>query len=248
MLLLGTTDTPYEGEPADVTATEAASIGSSARRLWPWTQAAPARRSVLSTYAGLRVLPCSDGSTVDARRETAIPFGEGRHAHSRRRQAHDIPEDRTRGASPHVGGARVLPCRPSARSASGRNGRRQRGRSAYHRLGTGAAGRGASRRTSTAQGRTVSSASRPNGSFSSGCTPMRPTSPLRPYSPHGGMGDDCRRRHSAPDIPGCSRSRRPSARGGCRGAPRAGGRGLCRPLRGCVRLTTADQTDIHHPA
>ena len=35
------------------------------------------RDRVLSTYAGLRVLAASDGSTVDARRETAILVGRG---------------------------------------------------------------------------------------------------------------------------------------------------------------------------
>ncbi len=76
-LLLGTTDTPYEGDPADVTATPedvdtvlaeaAVAVDASALR--------PDR--VLATYAGLRVLPLNDGSTVDARRETAILVGSG---------------------------------------------------------------------------------------------------------------------------------------------------------------------------
>ena len=35
------------------------------------------RDRVLATYAGLRVLPRTDGSTVDARRETAILVGSG---------------------------------------------------------------------------------------------------------------------------------------------------------------------------
>ena len=77
MLLLGTTDTPYEGDPADVTATEddvdrilaEAAVAVDPRLLQ--------KANVLSTYAGLRVLPRSDGSTVDARRETAFLSGKG---------------------------------------------------------------------------------------------------------------------------------------------------------------------------
>jgi glycerol-3-phosphate dehydrogenase len=77
MLLLGTTDTPYDGDPADVTAT-----GDDVDRIL--AEAAVAvdpgalrKENVLSTYAGLRVLPHSDGSTVDARRETAFLLGKG---------------------------------------------------------------------------------------------------------------------------------------------------------------------------
>ena len=77
MLLLGTTDTPYEGDPAEVTATEddidtvlaEAGVALDASLLQ--------RDRVLATYAGLRVLPRNDGSTVDARRETAILVGKG---------------------------------------------------------------------------------------------------------------------------------------------------------------------------
>jgi glycerol-3-phosphate dehydrogenase len=77
MLLLGTTDTLYEGDPIDVAATEEdidrvldeAGVAVDAELL--------RRNRVLSTYAGLRVLPVSDGTTVDARRETAFLRGRG---------------------------------------------------------------------------------------------------------------------------------------------------------------------------
>jgi len=77
MLLLGTTDTLYDGDPADVAATdedvdlvlEEASVAVDGELL--------GRERVLSTYAGLRVLPGSDGTTVDARRETAFLRGRG---------------------------------------------------------------------------------------------------------------------------------------------------------------------------
>ena len=77
MLLLGTTDTIYEGDPADVAATEEdvdcvlaeAGVAVDGELL--------RRDRVLSTSAGLRVLPGRDGTTVDARRETAFLRGRG---------------------------------------------------------------------------------------------------------------------------------------------------------------------------
>jgi glycerol-3-phosphate dehydrogenase len=77
MLLLGTTDTPYEGDPADVAATEE-DIDTVLSEAGVAVDAAVLGRDrVLATYAGLRVLPRTDGSTVDARRETAILVGRG---------------------------------------------------------------------------------------------------------------------------------------------------------------------------
>ena len=77
MLLLGTTDTLYEGDPADVTATEEdvdCVLGEAAVAV---DNGLLRKERILSTYAGLRVLPRSDGSTVDARRETAFLVGKG---------------------------------------------------------------------------------------------------------------------------------------------------------------------------
>jgi glycerol-3-phosphate dehydrogenase len=77
MLLLGTTDTPYDGDPADVTATDD-DIDTVLAEAGVAVDGDVLRRDrVLHTYAGLRVLPQSDGSTVDARRETAILVGRG---------------------------------------------------------------------------------------------------------------------------------------------------------------------------
>jgi len=75
MLLLGTTDTLYEGDPADVEATEAevaeilaeASVAVEAELL--------RADRIRSTYAGLRVLPVGDGATASARRETVFHLG-----------------------------------------------------------------------------------------------------------------------------------------------------------------------------
>ena len=75
MLLLGTTDTFYEGEPDGVEATEAdveqilaeAAVGLEPHLL--------RREAICSTFAGLRVLPGGEGSTASARRETVFLRG-----------------------------------------------------------------------------------------------------------------------------------------------------------------------------
>lgn len=77
MLLLGTTDTPYEGDPADVAATDADVDQILAEAGVAVDSALLRKDRILSTYAGLRVLPHSDGPTVDARRETAFLTGKG---------------------------------------------------------------------------------------------------------------------------------------------------------------------------
>lgn len=77
MLLLGTTDTLYEGDPADVAATTDDVDQILAEAGVAVDHALLTRERVLCTYAGLRVLPRSEGSTVDARRETAFLRGKG---------------------------------------------------------------------------------------------------------------------------------------------------------------------------
>ena len=77
MLLLGTTDTLYEGDPADVAATDD-DVDTVLSEAGVAVDHALLRKDrVLSTSAGLRVLPATDGSTVDARRETAFLVGKG---------------------------------------------------------------------------------------------------------------------------------------------------------------------------
>jgi glycerol-3-phosphate dehydrogenase len=76
MLLLGTTDVEYEGDPADVPVDPAdvaqilreASVALAAPELVD-----PA--GVRATYAGLRVLPAGPGESVSARRETVYSTG-----------------------------------------------------------------------------------------------------------------------------------------------------------------------------
>jgi glycerol-3-phosphate dehydrogenase len=77
MLLLGTTDTPYEGDPADV-AVEPDDIGQILAEASVALDAAVlAPDSVRAAYAGLRVLPRGDGESVSARRETVFTRTDG---------------------------------------------------------------------------------------------------------------------------------------------------------------------------
>ena len=77
MLLLGTTEAPYDGDPADVGAepTDAEQIlREAAHALAPQTLD---RGLVRAVYAGLRVLPAGEGEVVSARRETVFTLGPG---------------------------------------------------------------------------------------------------------------------------------------------------------------------------
>jgi glycerol-3-phosphate dehydrogenase len=75
LLLLGTTDDLHEGEPDEVEPTD----GDVARILDEAAVAVEARvlrpEAVRSRFAGLRVLPEAEGSTVSARRETVLLRG-----------------------------------------------------------------------------------------------------------------------------------------------------------------------------
>ena len=74
-LLLGTTDEPYDGDPADVKCTDAdvdqildeAALAVAAEQL--------GRDSIKYRFAGLRVLPMGDGDTQHAKRETVVSIG-----------------------------------------------------------------------------------------------------------------------------------------------------------------------------
>jgi glycerol-3-phosphate dehydrogenase len=77
MLMLGTTDTLFEGDPAEVEATEedvATILDEAAVALEP---SLLHRERVRAAFAGLRVLPGGDGDTVNARRETVYSRGPG---------------------------------------------------------------------------------------------------------------------------------------------------------------------------
>jgi glycerol-3-phosphate dehydrogenase len=77
MLLLGTTDALFDGDPDRVAVEEAdieQILGEAAVAIDP---ALLARDRVRATFAGLRVLPGGDGGTTSARRETVYTRGRG---------------------------------------------------------------------------------------------------------------------------------------------------------------------------
>lgn len=77
MLMLGTTDTDYEGDPADcaVTATDTEQVLAEASVALPANTLRA--EAVRFSFAGLRVLPMGEGSTANAHREHM--FRTGRH-------------------------------------------------------------------------------------------------------------------------------------------------------------------------
>lgn len=77
MLLLGTTESPYEGEPADVEVgpDDVEQILAEAAVALDLSLLAPDR--IRAAYAGLRVLPAGDGESVSARRETVFTRSPG---------------------------------------------------------------------------------------------------------------------------------------------------------------------------
>ncbi len=77
LLLLGTTDSDYEGDPAEVAVDEqdVAQILAEAATALPASLLG--RDEVRASFAGLRVLPLGDGATVNARRETVFSIGPG---------------------------------------------------------------------------------------------------------------------------------------------------------------------------
>jgi glycerol-3-phosphate dehydrogenase len=77
MLLLGTTDTPFEQEPDTVETTRADVDQILAEAGAALDDDALRPDAVRATYAGLRVLPAGHGPTADARRETVL--SRGRH-------------------------------------------------------------------------------------------------------------------------------------------------------------------------
>jgi glycerol-3-phosphate dehydrogenase len=72
MLLLGTTDTPHEGEPEDVRVTDEDVNQVLAEASVALDELGPPR----ATFCGLRVLPGGEGATANARRETVYSTGK----------------------------------------------------------------------------------------------------------------------------------------------------------------------------
>ena len=77
LLLLGTTDSDFEGDPADVAVEEADIVQVLGEAATALPSSMLGRDSVRAAFAGLRVLPLGDGATANARRETVFSIGSG---------------------------------------------------------------------------------------------------------------------------------------------------------------------------
>jgi glycerol-3-phosphate dehydrogenase len=75
LLLLGTTDTDYEGDPGDVAADEDDVAGILGEASMALPASLLGRDAVRASFAGLRVLPLGKGATANARRETVFSIG-----------------------------------------------------------------------------------------------------------------------------------------------------------------------------
>jgi glycerol-3-phosphate dehydrogenase len=74
-LLLGTTDEPYDGDPADVSCTDADTAQILDEAAHAVTPNQLTLEGIRYRFAGLRVLPMGDGDTQHAKRETVITQG-----------------------------------------------------------------------------------------------------------------------------------------------------------------------------
>ncbi|MCX4668465.1 glycerol-3-phosphate dehydrogenase/oxidase [Streptomyces sp. NBC_01381] len=77
MLLLGTTDEVYEGDPADVKVTEADTAQILDEAAFSIRDQQLSRDLITYSFAGLRVLPGGPGDTSKAKRETVVTEGAG---------------------------------------------------------------------------------------------------------------------------------------------------------------------------
>jgi glycerol-3-phosphate dehydrogenase len=77
MLLIGTSDTPYDGDPATLRPTEAETAGLLAHAAQLLRPGLLEPRRILHAFSGLRVLPTGTGETVTASREHQLAVGRG---------------------------------------------------------------------------------------------------------------------------------------------------------------------------
>ncbi|MFK4068936.1 FAD-dependent oxidoreductase [Streptomyces sp. NPDC029674] len=77
MLLLGTTDEEFEGDPADVRVTEADTAQILDEAAFSIRDQQLSRDLITYSFAGLRVLPGGPGDTSKAKRETVVTEGTG---------------------------------------------------------------------------------------------------------------------------------------------------------------------------
>ena len=77
MLLLGTTDEEFEGDPADVAVTEKDTAQILDEAAFSVRDQQLSRDLITYSFAGLRVLPGGPGDTAKAKRETVVTEGRG---------------------------------------------------------------------------------------------------------------------------------------------------------------------------
>jgi glycerol-3-phosphate dehydrogenase len=77
MLLLGTTDEAYEGDPGEVAVTEADTAQILDEAAFSVRDGQLGRELITYSFAGLRVLPGGPGDTAKAKRETVVTEGRG---------------------------------------------------------------------------------------------------------------------------------------------------------------------------
>ncbi|MFJ2772373.1 FAD-dependent oxidoreductase [Streptomyces sp. NPDC087300] len=77
MLLLGTTDEEFEGDPADVRVTESDTAQILDEAAFSIRDQQLSRDLITYSFAGLRVLPGGPGDTSKAKRETVVTEGQG---------------------------------------------------------------------------------------------------------------------------------------------------------------------------
>ena len=97
MLLLGTTDEEYEGDPADVAVTEKDIAQILDEAAFSIRDQQLSRDLITYSFAGLRVLPGGPGDTVEGQARDGRHRGPRRHAVGRRRQVDDLPPHRPYG-------------------------------------------------------------------------------------------------------------------------------------------------------
>ena len=97
MLLLGTTDEEYEGDPADVAVNDKDVTQILDEAAFSIRDQQLSRDLITYSFAGLRVLPGGPGDTSKAKRETVVTEGTRRHAVGGRRQVDDLPPHRPYG-------------------------------------------------------------------------------------------------------------------------------------------------------
>ena len=124
MFLLGTTDSPYEGDPAAVSVEPTDVEQILAEASVALDQALLGPDAVRASYAGLRALPLGEERQRQCAARDGLHSQPGRHAQRGRGEAHDLPQNRASGARSSPSRARASPDRQAALAASRCHGAR----------------------------------------------------------------------------------------------------------------------------